>query len=140
MIVLGGAVVTATLPSLLAGVERHDDTPGWDLQLALEALACLERSRAAGQRGLDIESLASALRVDPLQLEPPLETLAALDWVGRLSEDEARLVLLVDPAATPLAPLLQALALPLAEGTRTLWQASGWQRLALADVLPRAVA
>ena len=136
VIVLAGAVVTASLPSLLVGVERHDDTPGWELQLALEALACLERSRAAGQRGLDIESLARALRVDPLQLEPPLETLAALDWIGRLSEDQARLVLLVDPAATPLAPLLQALALPLAEGTRALWQASGWPRLALADALP----
>ncbi|MDD2728254.1 YihY family inner membrane protein [Malikia sp.] len=140
VIVLAGAVVTASLPSLLAGIDRHADTPGWGLQLALELLACLEQARMGGLGGGSLESVALRLRVDPLQLEPSLEALEALDWVGRLSEDEARLVLLVDPAATPLAPLLQALGLPREPGTEALWQASGWPRLVLADALPRAVA
>ncbi|MEO0003431.1 MAG: YihY family inner rane domain protein [Pseudomonadota bacterium] len=140
VIVLLGAVLTAYLPSLVSGIERHSDAPGWNLQLALELLACLERARADGRRGCSLESLARQLRIDPLQLEPPLEALEALDWIGRLSEDEARHVLLVDAASTPLAPLLQGLCLPLAEGTRALWQASGWSRLTLADALPGSTA
>ncbi len=137
VIVLLGAVLTAYLPSLVGGIARRSDAPGWDLQLALELLACLHQARSEGRRGCSLESIAQQLRVDPLQLEPPLEALEALDWIGRLSEEDGRHVLLVDPAATPLAPLLQALCLPLADGTQALWQASGWPRLKLAEVLPQ---
>ena len=136
VIVLLGAVLTAYLPSLIGGIERRSDAPGWDLQLALELLDCLERSRSDGRRGCSLESLARQLRVDPLQIEPPLEALEALDWIGRLSEADGRYVLLVDPAATPLTPLLQSLCLPLNDGTQALWQASGWSALTLADALP----
>ena len=45
-------------------------------------------------------------------------------------------MLLVDPATTPLTPLLQSLCLPLNDGTQALWQASGWSALTLADALP----
>ena len=136
VIVLLGAVMTAYLPVLVGGVERHAQTPGWDFLLALELLEQLGLDRDAMPRGRSLEALAQKLRVDPLQLENALETLQQLDWVGRLDEAEARYVLLVDPAATPLAPLLQALFLPLEDGVRAFWRASGWQQLRLADALP----
>lgn len=77
VIVLLGAVVAAYLPSLLSGIARRGDTPGWSYQLALELLARLQRARShdgeqalpAEPRGLSLEALAQALRVDGLQLE-----------------------------------------------------------------------
>ncbi|MEY5101097.1 MAG: YihY family inner rane domain protein [Pseudomonadota bacterium] len=137
VIMLLGAVMTAYLPVLVGGIERHAQTPGWDFQLALELLEQLVQARGAAPRGSSLEALAQKLRVDPLQLEKALETLQQLDWVGRLDEQQARYVLLADPARTPLAPLLHALFLPQEDGTRAFWQASGWQQLRLADVLPR---
>jgi membrane protein len=109
--------------------------PGWRFQLALELLQVLARSR----RGLTLMQLAEQLRVDPLQLEPLVETLAGLDWVGRLAQDgeggAARLVLLADPARTPLAPLLQALLLPREAGTEGVWRSGRLDELTLADAL-----
>jgi len=135
-IVLLGAVIAAYLPSLLAGVARRALAPGWRFQLALELLQALERSR----RGLTLMQLAEQLRVDPLQLEPLVETLAGLDWVGRLVADgdggTSRLVLLADPARTPLAPLLQQLLLPREAATDTLWRSGRLGELSLADALP----
>ncbi len=137
VIVLMGAVLAASLPSLVAGSLRRSSAPGWGLQLGLELLAALDAARRDGRAGCSLEALAQQLRVDPLQLEPPLEALEALDWVGRLSEEDGRHVLLLDPATAPLAPLLASLCLPLEPGSEALWQASGWQRLRLADALPR---
>ena len=134
-IVLLGAVIAAYLPSLLAGVARRAQVPGWRFQLALELLQALERSR----RGLTLMQLAEQLRVDPLQLEPLVETLAGLDWVGRLAEDgdgePSRLVLLADPVRTPLAPLLQTLLLPRQAGTEGVWRGGRLEQLSLADAL-----
>jgi membrane protein len=136
VIVLLGAVLTAYLPSLVGGVRRRSDAPGWGLQLALEALASLDQARRAGLAGSTLDELAGQLRVDPLQLEAPLEALQALDWVGQLGGEDGRWVLLVDPATTPLAPLMAALCLPLQDSSEALWRASGWQQLRLAGVLP----
>lgn len=111
VIVLLGAVITAYLPSLLAGVARRGGTSGWEFTLALDALAHLLRSGQAGRHGLSAEALAEVLRVDPVQLESVLGTLVALDWVGRLDEDGGRYVLLVDPEATSLGPLIDRLLL-----------------------------
>ncbi|NIC39458.1 hypothetical protein HA630_01125, partial [Aquabacterium sp. A08] len=80
------------------------DTPGWGFQLALEVVAALHAERQAQRAGLTPAALAQALKVDPLQLAGSVETLLALGWVGQLAGDEAPLVLLVDPAAVPLAP------------------------------------
>jgi len=136
-IVLLGAVIAAYLPSLLAGVGRRPLVPGWRFQLALELLQELERSR----RGYTLMQLAERLRVDPLQLEPLVETLAGLDWVGRLvdpGDDKLpRLVLLADPLRTPLAPLLQALLLPREPGTETLWRSGRFDDLLLCDALSK---
>lgn len=137
VIVLLGAVVAAYLPSLLAGVARRGDAPGWHMQLALEALAQLQLERQAGGRGLPLDALAGRLRVDTLQLEAPLEALQALDWVGRLDEGGERFVLLVDPVQTAASPLLQSLLLPVEPSTLALWQRSRWSEARLADLLPQ---
>jgi membrane protein len=111
VIVLLGAVITAYLPSLLAGVSRRGGTPGWEFTLALETLEQLVKGRLAGPRGLSAATLADALRVDPVQLESVLETLMTLDWVGRLDEGEGRYVLLINPEETSLGPLVDKLLL-----------------------------
>jgi len=117
-------------------VARRGDTPGWPMQLALEALAQLQLERQTGGRGLALDALAERLCVDALQLEAPLGALQALDWVGRLDEGGERFVLLVDPAHTAASPLLQSLLLPVEPGTLALWQRSRWSEARLADLLP----
>jgi membrane protein len=139
VIVLLGAVIAAYLPSLLAGVARRAPGPGWRFQLTLELLRELEQARLGPGRGLTLMQLAERLRVDPLQLEPATEVLERLDWVGRLSTEHEselpRLVLLADPARTPLAPLLQALLLTRGQATESFWRAAALERLMLADAL-----
>ncbi len=116
MVILLGAVLAAHLPRLLAGPARQPEGPGWRFQLALESLRTLDQARAAGQGGLALTRLARRMQVDHLQLEPVTEVLVELGWVGRLEEDRPdqppRLVLLVDPAQVPLAPLSERLLLP----------------------------
>ncbi len=135
VLVLLGAVVVAYLPSLLVGIARRGDTPGWRFQLALEVLRALWAVQAQPQRGLSTAELAHQLQVDPLQLETPLTALLALDWVGRLAEADERHVLLVAPPSTSLAPLMQRLLLAEAPATQGLWAAGGWHDLRLADAL-----
>ena len=139
VIVLLGAVIAAYLPSLLAGVERRVMAYGWQFQLALEVLQQLHRVRAAPDKGLTLAQLAALLRVDPLHLEPVLETLSALDWVGLLNEVEggveARFVLLADPDTVLLEPLLSRLLLQRDEVTESLWNRSALASLRLRDAL-----
>jgi membrane protein len=135
VIVLLGAVVTAYLPSLLAGVARRGDTPGWSFQLALEMLGEFCADRRCGGRGLPMEELAKRLKVDDLQLEPSIETLLDLDWVGKLAEGEARYVLLIDPATTPARPLIERLLLPAQPSTQPIWLSSQWSTAKLAALL-----
>lgn len=135
VIVLLGAVVSAYLPSLLAGIARRGNSPGWRFQLALEALAQLLAVREAPQRGLSLEALAQTLRVDPLHLEDPVGALVALDWLGRLDEEEERYVLLQDPAHLPLAPLAERLLLPASPSTEAFWAGSGLRSLTVAQAL-----
>jgi membrane protein len=135
VIVLLGAVVAAYLPSLLSGIARRGDTPGWSFQLALEVLAQLQAVRDATPRGLSLEALAQALRVDALQLEEPVAAMVKLDWLGRLDEDGERYVLLVDPTVTPLAPLMERLLLAHQPNTARFWFESHWARLTVAQAL-----
>jgi len=109
LIVLMGAVVTASLPELLAGGRLHRSGPGWQFQLALELLRQLQQASQQPAKGLHLEALADAVRTEAVQLIPVLEQLQSLDWVARLEEEPARWVLLADPAHTPLAPLLERL-------------------------------
>lgn len=139
VVVLLGAVITAYLPSLLAGPRRRPGGHGWQFQLALEILGHLQRARPTARKGLSASELASTMQVDALQLEPILETLVQLDWIGRVNEvqDDAgtRYVLLTDPQSTALEPLLRQLLVPREGATARLWQSGHLSALSLADVL-----
>lgn len=135
VIVLLGAVVAAYLPSLLSGIARRGNYPGWRFQLALETLVQLQAVREAPARGLGLSALAQALRVDPLHLEEPVGALVALDWLGRLDEEDERYVLLQDPANLPVAPLAQRLLLPDSPSTEAFWAVSGLRAMTVAQAL-----
>ncbi|MDO8768908.1 MAG: YihY family inner membrane protein [Burkholderiaceae bacterium] len=138
VIVLLGAVVAAYLPTLLSGIARRGGTPGWNFQLALELLQMLSLSQGAGgTAGKSLEALSQELRVSDLQLEDALQTLLGLDWIGRLDEEDARYVLLVDLATTPLAPLTERLLLPIRLNTQNMWEKSRWSAIYVAEVLPK---
>jgi membrane protein len=139
LVVLLGAVVAAYLPGLLGHGRRAPSAQGWQFQLALEVLQQLQRARVSVRRGRSMDELVDATRVSALQLEPVLETLVQLDWIGRLNEvdDDAatRYVLLADERSTSIEPLLRHLLLPRTEATSGLWDNGGWSRLYLKDVL-----
>ncbi|MGI4778724.1 MAG: YihY family inner membrane protein [Janthinobacterium lividum] len=144
VIVLLGAVIAAYLPSLVAGVARRGDTPGWSFLLAVEVLQELHGARAGSGKGPSAEALAHELRVNALQLAPVLETLVALDWIAPIADPSGRAdaprryVLLVEPASTSLSPLLIELLLPHVEPLVTVWQRKPLAQLMLQDVLPAA--
>ena len=139
VIVLLGAVVTAYLPSLMAGTSRPASAHGWQFQLSLEVLRRLESVRHHPERGLRADQLAQSLQVDLLQLEPVLECLTRLDWLAPLDEADkkvgARYVLLTDPEKTPLAPLMSALLLDRLPATQPLWDNARWSDLTLRQAL-----
>jgi membrane protein len=82
--------------------------------------------------------LAHRLKVSPLQLEEALATLASLDWVGSLKEDNERFVLLVSPNQTLLRPLIDRLLLSPSSSTRVFSSLSGWANLSLGQALTHA--
>ena len=140
LIVLMGAVVAAYLPSLLSQVRRWPQTPSLKLSLALAVLGQLDSAKRSALRGTSLMGLAQALRTDPLQIEPVLETLQSLDWIAALREDDealgARYVLLCEPEETALAPLLEQTLLSRDEFTAPLWRQLLSSSLNLASVLP----
>jgi membrane protein len=139
LVVLLGAVIAAYVPALMGASRRIATTHGWQLQLAIEVLQQLEGARSSSRHGLAMAELAVAIQVDPLQLEPVLETLVQLDWVGRLEqvddEHAVRYVLLADMHSTPAEPLVRQLLLPRNPTTQRLWDQARWGSLSLRDVL-----
>jgi len=139
LIVLFGAVIAAYMPSLLAGVARRGGTPGWTLQLAIEALQFLAIERDTPRKGLGAAQLGQRMQVDALQLAPVIETLVQLDWVGRMAEEsldqDPRLVLLVNPETTPLEPLLRELLLVRSDVLAALWDKAPLGKLFVGEVL-----
>ncbi len=142
VVVLMGAVIAAYLPSLLAGVARRGGGHGWQFQLAVEVLQRLNGVKSSTNRGCSASSLALALQVDVLQLEPILNTLAELDWVGQLvpsadagEDEESAYILLADPDHTLLEPLMQRLLLDKTTSTLPLWAAAGWSDIYLRQAL-----
>jgi membrane protein len=131
VIVLLGAVIAAYAPSLQARAMRRAETPGHRFEIAVALL-----QQIAGRRGSSLAELAAALRTDPLQIEPVLDALIALDWIGRLDEEgAARHVLLVDPARTPAAPLLDSLLLAPGPASARFRQQARLPALVLADLI-----
>jgi len=136
VVVLLGAVIAAYAPSLQMRVVRLPDVPGARLQLAVTILRTLQRARVAPGHGLRLSDLSEGLRTDPLQIEPIVDTLVAIDWVARLDEPgQQRYVLLCDPAATPAAPLLTQLLLMPTPGLRGFWERARFGEMKLAELL-----
>jgi len=136
VIMLVGAVLSASAPSLFQGLRPQLDLPGNQLALSLDVLRTLRDMRERGSGGMSALDLARHLRIDPLTLEPVLDELLALDWLGRLEEEGAqRLILLADPAQTPAAPLLRKLLATERRALVPLWQRSGWNEMKLAQLI-----
>lgn len=139
MIILAGAVITAYLPSLLLGVGRRGSGPGFGFELGLEVLRQLAAARRLPEHGLTSPALAEQLRVDELQIEGVLQALIGLRWVGQLAaqaaETEPVYVLLAEPEATMVGPLVAQLLLDRSPATARAWQVAGWERTPLAAVL-----
>ena len=139
LIVLAGAVVTAHLPHLLAGRLRRSPGAGWGFELALESLRLLRHARSQPPHGMTAEAMARELQVDPLQLEALLQTLRQLQWLGPMAApaggDEPVWVLLIDPEHTPIAPLAARLLIDRSAATERFWQAGGWEKVRLSQVL-----
>jgi len=134
VIVLLGAVIAAYAPSLQMRVVAREQTPGWRFELALTVLRRLAAVRHGPRHGLSLVDLGEGLRADPLQLEPIVDMLAAIDWVSRLDEgSRSRHVLLCDPARTPLAPLVERTLLANGEASRAV--ALRLSQMSLADAL-----
>ncbi|UXH76286.1 YihY family inner membrane protein [Roseateles amylovorans] len=137
-IVLLGAILAANAPALAGGVSVRRNTPSMQLELALDVLRELVRARAEGESGLTMLSLSQRLCVDSLQMEPVIDQLQELDWIGRLEEDGAqRLVLLCDPETTPAKPLIRTLLVPRNQGLDALWSQAAWDRLSLQAVMAK---
>ena len=141
VIVLLGAALTAYLPGLLAGAPKRRVGPGWQFQLALEVLGRLVCAMQQPEKGLSAAQLCAALQVDNTRLEPVMQALQLLDWVGLLQESnafdaESRYVILVQPDKTPLQPLIQKILLSSNAATEKIWQLTQWQTMTLESALP----
>jgi len=139
LIVLLGAVLTAHLPSLTAGRHRRPDGHGWQFQVALEVLRVLDQARPDGRRGLSMPQISQALQLSDLQIEPVIEALITLGWVGLLNQPDdpadAPYVLLADVQSTALEPLVRLLLLPSTQATERLWQSGRLSTLYLKDAI-----
>lgn len=136
VIVLLGAVIAAYAPSLQMRVVRRPSVPGFRFLLAVGMLQELALARKLHTHGMSAAELSARLRTDPLQIEPLLDTLVAIDWVGRLDEaGSARYVLLCDPATTPAKPMLEQVLLDPAPAVRAFWDHARFSQLTLQDVL-----
>ncbi|MEI6803901.1 MAG: YihY family inner membrane protein [Burkholderiales bacterium] len=140
VIVLLGAALTAYMPYLLAGATRRRFFHGWQFELALEILQRLELAHHDATKGLALEALCHDLQIDPLRLEPVIEALLQLDWIGQLApagdaEGLPRYVLLIDPDKTPLAPLLQRLLLVRNATTEKMWNLGRFPAATVRDAL-----
>jgi membrane protein len=139
VVVLLGAVVTASLPEIGRQAKRQADGPGWSFRLALEILQCLSTSRASSPQGLRMSQMADELHIEQRHAQLVLDALQELRWVGRLEQPDNKLesqwVLLVDISTTQLDPLVQKLCLQTSEATELLWQKTQLTSLKLADVI-----
>jgi len=136
LIVLWGAVIAAYAPSLSMHIARVSNAPGQRFALALAVLDALAEARHGTARGLALHELAARLNTDPLQIEPVIEHLVALDWVARLAEAEGqRIVLLAEPQGTKVKPLVDALLLGDMPATRAFRTRAGLDTMLLSDLL-----
>ncbi|MEX8500055.1 YihY family inner membrane protein [Leptothrix ochracea] len=131
-IVLAGAVLVASAPSLGGQALRDVSRVGGRFALALVLLRHLAVSRAEAAGGMRMSDLVTVSGVEPVHVEPVLEGLMALDWVGRLDEGgEPRHVLLIDPARTLAKPMLEQMLLSHEPETAAFWAVTQLENAAL---------
>lgn len=142
VIVLLGAVLVSYMPSFVMGTSTHQLTPGFELKIALDIISCLDKAYALPSKGLCAQEIATKLRLEMRQLEPILENMCTLDWLGLLDENnpnftnhDSRYVLLVDPNKTLISPLLQRFLLTHDVSTQRLWKISNWDKIILSEVI-----
>ena len=136
VIVLLGAVIAAYAPSWQMKVVRRAPTPGLRFELAILVLRELVMARAGSTHGLALDALAERMRVDPLQIEPIVDKLLALDWVARLDEGGAqRHVLLAEPATTNAQPLIAAFLLDPSPVVRGFWRRTALAEMTLEQLI-----
>ncbi len=136
VVVLLGAVIAAYAPSLSMRIVRPANTAGFRFAMALSVLRELLAVRAADARGLSLEALAQALRTDPLLVEPMLDGLLRIDWIARIEEEGAqRWVLLIDPATTLAAPLVDSMLLAPTPTTQAFRTHAALPSMMLGDLL-----
>jgi membrane protein len=125
VIVLVGAVWVSSLPSLLLANVRTGGGPGWSFQLAVECLQLLYSVQQDNSKGLSLNSMASQMQVDTLELEDVLEKLVEIDWIGLLDEEIKgqipRYVLLTLPQQAHLNQLLSLFLLKPSQETSAVW-------------------
>ena len=136
VIVLLGAVIAAYAPSLALRVVRLPERPGHRFALALAVVRELAQVRGQPPHGLALVDLAGRLRIDPLQVEPVVETLHQLDWCGRLDDEgDPRHVLLIEPETTMLLPLVDRLLLHDQMSTAAFRRQAGLDVITVAEAI-----
>jgi membrane protein len=114
LVVLGGAIVAAWLPALRHGVLAPAPPVGGNFLLAWQLVQRLAAARHSPPCGLDMAALTHELAADAQRVEQVLLALEALGWVGQVDprrRGRPRWVLLIDPQAATLAPLIDAMLL-----------------------------
>ena len=136
VIVLLGAMLTAYAPSLQQQTRRVAGAPGWRFDLAIAVLRSLQAARVAAHRGSTLAQLSTAVDSEPVQVEPLVDLMVALDWVGRLDEPGSpRYVLLCDVERTPLAPLVERVLVDRVPTLARFWQQTGLGEMTVAAVI-----
>jgi membrane protein len=139
VVVLLGAVLTASLPEIGRQAKRQVDGPGWSFRLSLEVLKLLNDARLTSPQGLRLQDMASQLHIEHRHAIQVMDALNELAWIGRIEQANAKAdstwVLLIDLAATPLAPLVEKLWLARAQKADLLWQQMQLDQLSVADVI-----
>jgi membrane protein len=139
VVVLLGAVLTASLPEIGRQAKRQVDGPGWSFRLALEVLKLLNDARVNSPQGLRLNDMASQLQIEHRHAIRVVDALNDLGWIGRIEQanakDESNWVLLIDVATTPLSDLAEKLWLARPDGVDLLWQQTQIDQLKVSDVI-----
>ena len=139
VVVLLGAVLTASLPEIGRQAKRPVDGPGWSFRLALETLGLLRDARVNSPQGLRLIEMASQLKIEHRHAIRVMDALHELGWAGRIEQADAKSdsawVLLIDLSTTPLAPLAEKLWLAHPSEADVIWQKTHLNQLTVADVI-----
>jgi len=139
VVVLLGAVLTASLPEIGRQAKRPVDGPGWSFRLALETLGLLRDARVNSPQGLRLSEMASQLKIEHRHVIRVMDALHELGWAGRIEQADAKTdsawVLLIDLSTTPLAPLAEKLWLAHPSEADVIWQKTHLNQLTVADVI-----